>query len=52
MSTYLPLRVSPEDSGLVHTGHACNSIHYTHQKLIVNISIETSTLIRWKLSVV
>ena len=37
--------------GLVRTIHACNSIHYTHWKLIVHILIETSTLISWKLNV-
>ena len=34
MSTYLPLR------GSVRTLHACNSIHYTHRKLIVHILID------------
>ena len=51
MSTYLWLRVFPEGSSLVRTAHVCNSIYYTHRKLVVHILIETRTLMGRKLNI-
>ena len=45
MSTYLPLKVSPE----VAVYYACSGIYYTHQKIIVHILSENMSL---KLNVV
>ena len=43
MSTYLPLRVSPQGNSLLQSTYVCNSIHYNHRKLIVHILIENNT---------
>ena len=45
------LCVFPPEDSLVRTVHTCNSIHYTHRKLIMHILIEISTLMRQKLNV-
>lgn len=44
MSTYLSCMFLLKGSGLLCTAHVCNSIHYTHQKLVVHILNEDSTL--------
>ena len=41
----------PEGSSSVQTAYTCNRIYYTHWRLIMHISIETSTLMRQKLNV-